>query len=195
MSSLSAVEAGRGGAEEPPPGAPAGAEPGRRVVDRAQHRRRRCRRRAGARGRPPARPTRGRGARARAAPAPASRRPWGGPPSSRRGAGPGRVSSLVRAPPPIVSAASITVTATPRVARVAAQASPLGPAPTTIASLMRAAVATLPAVRTGNGRPVEPGLARDHVGDVDRALLDQAVGGVEDPVALALHVGAAGTRA
>ena len=49
---------------------------------------------------------------------------------------PGSVSSLVRAPPPIVSAASITVTDTPREASVAAHASPLGPDPTTMAVLI-----------------------------------------------------------
>ena len=43
--------------------------------------------------------------------------------------------------------------------------------------------------------PVEPGLARDHLGDVDRALLDQARRGVVDPVALAPAVRPAGTRA
>ena len=52
---------------------------------------------------------------------------------------PGRVSSLVRVPPPIVSAASITVTDTPRVASAAAQARPLGPAPTMMAVLTRPA--------------------------------------------------------
>ena len=42
---------------------------------------------------------------------------------------------------------------------------------------------------------VEPGLAADHVGDVDPALLDQAGRRVVDPVALALDRGPAGTRA
>jgi len=50
---------------------------------------------------------------------------------------PGTVSSLVRVPPPIVSAASRTVTPTPFRASSTAQASPLGPEPTTIASLKR----------------------------------------------------------
>ncbi len=62
---------------------------------------------------------------------------------------PGRVSSLVRVPPPISSAASITVTPTPRVASVAAQARPFGPAPTTTASLMP--------VWAGNGFPSSQG--------------------------------------
>jgi hypothetical protein len=42
----------------------------------------------------------------------------------------------VRVPPPICSSASITVTATPRLARTAAQASPFGPEPTIIALLI-----------------------------------------------------------
>ena len=49
---------------------------------------------------------------------------------------PGTVSSELRVPPPIVSSASITVTSTPRLASTAAQASPLGPEPTTTALLM-----------------------------------------------------------
>jgi hypothetical protein len=49
---------------------------------------------------------------------------------------PGIVFSLVRMPPPIVSAASRTVTPTPCWARVTAAASPLGPDPTTIAVVM-----------------------------------------------------------
>ena len=49
---------------------------------------------------------------------------------------PGSVSSLLRVPPPMVWAASITVTDTPRTAKAAAQARPLGPAPTTMAELM-----------------------------------------------------------
>ena len=65
---------------------------------------------------------------------------------------PGRVSSLLRAPPPIVSAASITVTRSPARARVAAQARPFGPAPTTIASLMGWRHSW-----TGNGRPSSQG--------------------------------------
>ena len=48
---------------------------------------------------------------------------------------PGTVSSLVRVPPPIVSSASSTVTATPARASAAAQARPLGPDPTTKASV------------------------------------------------------------
>ena len=47
---------------------------------------------------------------------------------------PGNVSSAVRAPPPIVSFASITRTPRPAWARRIAAASPLGPEPTTIAS-------------------------------------------------------------
>jgi len=47
---------------------------------------------------------------------------------------PGRVSSAERLPPPIVSAPSMTLTATPASARVIAAASPFGPEPTTIAS-------------------------------------------------------------
>ena len=39
---------------------------------------------------------------------------------------------------------------------------------------------------------LEPGPAGAHVGDVDPALLDQAGGGVVDPVALALDVGRLG---
>ena len=49
---------------------------------------------------------------------------------------PGTVSSLERVPPPIVSSASSTVTSTPSLASATAQASPLGPAPTTVAVLM-----------------------------------------------------------
>ena len=47
---------------------------------------------------------------------------------------PGTVSSAVRVPPPISSAASSTVTDSPAVARVTAAARPLGPAPITTAS-------------------------------------------------------------
>ena len=47
---------------------------------------------------------------------------------------PGRVSSAERAPPPIVSLASSTVTSQPRRARVMAAAKPLGPEPTTTPS-------------------------------------------------------------
>ena len=52
---------------------------------------------------------------------------------------PGTVSSALRVPPPIVSAASSTVTATPSRASATAQASPFGPEPTTIAVLTRPA--------------------------------------------------------
>ncbi len=48
---------------------------------------------------------------------------------------PGTVSSDVRVPPPISSAASMTVTFRPLRASSTAPASPLGPAPTTQASL------------------------------------------------------------
>ena len=48
---------------------------------------------------------------------------------------PGTVSSPLRVPPPMVSSASSTVTASPSRARATAQASPFGPEPTTIASL------------------------------------------------------------
>src|SRR2546421_7427859 len=47
---------------------------------------------------------------------------------------PGRVSSIEREPPPMVSLASRTSTERPARANVIAAASPLGPAPTTIAS-------------------------------------------------------------
>src|SRR6266550_2381101 len=47
---------------------------------------------------------------------------------------PGRVSSIEREPPPMVSLASRTSTDRPARANVIAAASPLGPAPTTIAS-------------------------------------------------------------
>ena len=79
---------------------------------------------------------------------------------------PGRVSSLLLAPPPIVVAASRTVTPTPARASVAAQARPFGPAPTTIA-LAHASL------MDGEGKPVEPGLLPDHVGDPDVTLVDQ----------------------
>ncbi len=47
---------------------------------------------------------------------------------------PGRVSSLVRQPPPGSAAPSMTSTASPALASVIAAASPLGPEPTTTAS-------------------------------------------------------------
>ncbi len=47
---------------------------------------------------------------------------------------PGRVTSAVRAPPPMVALASITSTRRPARPRVMAAASPLGPDPTTTAS-------------------------------------------------------------
>jgi hypothetical protein len=43
------------------------------------------------------------------------------------------MSSVVRVPPPIVSAASSTVTSTPSRASAAAHPRPFGPVPTTIA--------------------------------------------------------------
>ncbi len=48
---------------------------------------------------------------------------------------PGTMASIVRVPPPMVSAASRTVTDMPAEASVTAAASPLGPAPTTTAVL------------------------------------------------------------
>jgi hypothetical protein len=54
---------------------------------------------------------------------------------------PGTVSCALRAPPPIRSAASITVTATPAWASVTAPTRPFGPEPTTTA------VVTVPPVR------------------------------------------------
>ena len=50
---------------------------------------------------------------------------------------PGSVSSAVRAPPPIASRASTRSTDRPAAARTTAAASPLGPAPTTMASRER----------------------------------------------------------
>ncbi len=178
MSSLSAVEGPRGRPEQPPPGRPRRRRARRPCRRSSAASSRRRRRRAGGRGRPPARPTRGRAARGRASVSAgdADRE------RVRRRAvvvqqARAAVSSLVRAPPPIVSAASITVTRTPLLARVAAQARPFGPAPTTIASLMPRAVASESSTASGfdGERPlVQPGLALDHVGDVDPALLDQA---------------------
>ena len=61
---------------------------------------------------------------------------------------PGTVSSLVRVPPPIVSSASSTVTSTPSVASAAAQASPFGPEPTTMARVTWPALARAEAAET-----------------------------------------------
>ena len=53
---------------------------------------------------------------------------------------PGSVSASVRAPPPIVDAASSTRTERPACAMAIAAASPFGPEPTTIASTSRSAI-------------------------------------------------------
>ena len=53
---------------------------------------------------------------------------------------PGRVSSAERQPPPIVSAASMTVTVRPAWAIAMAADNPFGPEPTTIASGVAATV-------------------------------------------------------
>ena len=86
--------------------------------------------------------------RARATGGTAIRRPSGGRPSRGRGRRPGTVSSPLRVPPPIVSSASSTVTATPSRASATAQASPLGPEPT-----------TTPRSRCGRGRHRRAGSA------------------------------------
>ena len=103
---------------------------------------------------------------------------------------PGRVSSLVRAPPPIVAAASSTVTSTPRAASAAAQARPLGPEPTTIASLTRSRRRRGgPVTSTGNSHDSSSqGPRATMSATFDPALLEQACRGVVDPVALALDV-------
>ena len=146
------VEPRRGGAEDALPGPARTPRAPPRSPRSSASSARRCRRRAGGRARPRARPTRGRGARARAGAAPARRRPAGGSPSSRRG--PGRAASArccgrrrrssrrprSRSP------------GRPAWARVAAQARPFGPAPTTIASLIGRRHSW-----TGNGRPSSQG--------------------------------------
>ena len=57
------------------------------------------------------------------------------------------IASLLRVPPPISSAASSTVTCTPRLARATAAARPFGPAPTTTAVLMPAPRDVVPDLR------------------------------------------------
>ena len=193
MSSPSTSKPRRRRAEDPLPGAPVGAEPGGGLLDRAQHH-------AGAAvvermgevDLGPA-PLEAVVAPARGPARTASRPPSGARPSSGRGSGPGRVSSLraraaadrrprPRAPSP----------RRPSRASATAQASPFGPEPTTIASLTpgcrrlspRPGAAGRP--RTGKlPRLVQPGQALDHVGDLDPALLDQPRRRVVDPVVLA----------
>ena len=114
---------------------------------------------------------------------------------------PGRMASLERAPPPISSAASSTVTCTPSRARATAAASPLGPPPTTIAVLMtvfpsrhraRALAAPLAAAgpgHLGRDRPVgQPRLLADRVRHLPRAALGHAERRVDDLVVLDLAV-------
>ena len=145
-------------------------------------------------GRPPASATRARGGRARASSGTASPPPSGAPPSSASCSRPGTVSSPLRVPPPIVASASSTVTSTP----AAGERDRAGEPVRARADDDRFAHAVSRRRRAGAGavspRPGKShdssshGRALDHVGDVDPALLDQAVGGVVDPVALALDV-------
>ena len=69
---------------------------------------------------------------------------------------PGTVSSALRVPPPIVSAASSTVTSTPARASATAQARPLGPEPTTVAVLTGRAPPTAAEPRVRSPRPGNP---------------------------------------
>src|SRR5204863_1046551 len=116
---------------------------------------------------------------------------------------PGTVSSPLRAPPPMSSSASRTVTSRPSRASATAAASPLGPAPTTLTELMlRCSAGRRPASAPRSRhrgladdlhrkveRLLEPWTALDHLRHVDRALLEQAGRRVVDPVVLALDVG------
>src|SRR5262249_22620258 len=115
---------------------------------------------------------------------------------------PGTVSSLLRAPPPMRSAASSTVTVTPARARVTAPARPLGPEPTTTAPVMvyraswcieRHGVSRFIlacGLQRHRNRTVgaEPRLALHHRGHVDVSRLHRSGCRVDDPVALALVV-------
>ena len=200
MSSLSASKPADGRAEEARPGSrrrrPA-RPPSRRSSGPSPGR---SRRRAGAPGRPRASTIRGRAA-------PRSCSSSAGEPTAIAWTAeqsswitPGTVSSLVRAPPPIVVGGLDH--RHPHAARGQGRraASPFGPAPTMTAELTRRARGSAFSPRRrhrprpGTTRTTRParGPARDHVGDVDPALLDQPVGGVDDPVALALDVGRLG---
>ena len=143
-------------------------------------------------------PLPGHGARAPMSAERARRRPSDGPPSSGRAgapAGSARSSGCRRRSSPV---ASSTVTSTPSRARATAHASPLGPEPTTTASLIRASL--LPPVParapraaplvTSTGKSQEPsshGL-RAHISATStQPSSTRPRGGVVDPVALPLH--------
>src|SRR5262249_21542477 len=89
---------------------------------------------------------------------------------------PGRVSAAERVPPPISSRASSTSTEQPARASWTAAARPLGPAPTTTAS---DALISPPGSRPASCRP---GLALPHRAHVERVGVEQAGGGIVDPV-------------
>ena len=102
------------------------------------------------------------------------------------------MASLERAPPPISSAASSTVTCTPSLARATAAASPLGPLPTTSAvahatAPNRRSVAGRVHVTCNGDRAVgQPRLFGHRVGDLPGAALDHAERRVDDLVVLDL---------
>ena len=166
--------------------------------------RRRCRRRAGGPGRPPASATRARAAPGRASSGTGEPTAIGWTAEQSSCSSPGTVSSLRagaaadrRRRPRARSPRRPRAPARPR------RPARSGPEPTTMASLTRVGAARLPGRAGPAGRPrpgiprlVEPGLARDHVGDVDLSPPRPGpVGGVVDPVALALRRAPAGTPA